>query len=170
LVRILKAHGIERVCDVRAFPASRRHPHLAKEPLERELERRGIRYTWLGRELGGRRRLAAGDERHPSLTNAGFRAYAAHMEGEEFAAGIAELLRLAGQDRVAVMCAEAWWRRCHRSLIADHLVALHGAALVHLLDEKRSEPHRLHRAARVEGHELVYDRPEGEAEGQGQLF
>ena len=138
--------------------------------MERELERRGLRYRWLGRELGGRRRLAAGHERHPALANAGLRAYAAHMQGEEFRAGLDELLRLAEEHELAVMCAEAWWKRCHRSLIADHLVGLHGAQVVHLVDERRSEPHRLHPAARTLEGALIYDRRAGEPEGQPQLF
>jgi uncharacterized protein (DUF488 family) len=103
-----------------AFPASRRHPHFAREPLAAALAARGVAYAWLP-ALGGRRDPKP-ESPHAAWRNASFRAYADHMDGAEFQEGLADLLRLAGERRVAVMCAESVPWRCHRQLIADLLV------------------------------------------------
>ncbi|MBI2957090.1 MAG: DUF488 domain-containing protein [Acidobacteria bacterium] len=82
------------------------------------------------------------------------------METAAFRQGIEKLLKLAAKKRVAYMCAERLWWRCHRSLISDYLSAVCQAEVIHILDEKKTEPHRLHRAARLAPKlrgRLVYD-------------
>src|SRR5690349_22293050 len=120
-VEILKAQGIEVLVDVRTFPGSRRYPQFNREVLSEWLTKRGIEYRHEPR-LGGRRR-ARPDSHNSAWRNAQFRGYADHMETDEFKQGVRELLELASTKRVAVMCAEAVWWRCHRSLIADYLKA-----------------------------------------------
>jgi len=84
--------------------------------------------------------------RHPA-----FRGYADHLETEEFAAGLFELLMLAGGMRTAVMCAEVLWWRCHRRLIADVVTSL-GGEVVHIRNETTAATHVLSTPARlVEG-------------------
>jgi uncharacterized protein (DUF488 family) len=80
-----------------------------------------------------------------------------NMETEDFQQGVDKLLKLAENRRIAYMCAERLWWRCHRSLISDYLTAIRGVEVIHIHDEKKSEPHRLHRTARVEEGHLVYD-------------
>ena len=126
------------LADVRRFPSSRRLPHFNSAPLAAALSERGIEYVHLP-ELGGRR-PAARDSRNDGWRVAGFRGYADHMAGPEFAAGLGRLLVLAAGRRTAVMCAEAQWWRCHRRLLADALV-LGGRAVEHIGSDGRLTHH-----------------------------
>ncbi|HXE75754.1 MAG TPA: DUF488 domain-containing protein [Candidatus Xenobia bacterium] len=157
LLAALKAHGIESLCDVRSFPRSRRHPHFNRENLQVELPGAGLAYHWFGEKLGGYRKKTRPDSPHTALRSPGFRNYADHMESDAFREGIEELLRLAEGKRSAYMCAERLWWRCHRSLISDYLAAVRGAEIIHIHDEKKTEPHRVSKFARVADRRLVYD-------------
>lgn len=153
---LLHAHTIGCIADVRAFPSSRRWPQFDREPLARELERRGIGYQWIPR-LGGRRRGApAGQSPHTAWTVAGFRNYADYMDTLEFSLGLDQLLALAGAQRTAFMCAEALYWRCHRRLIADRLT-VRGYSVRHIESPTRAVEHRLPDFARVVDGQLIYD-------------
>ena len=153
---LLGAHRIASIADVRRFPASRRHPHFAREALARALERAGLEYAWLP-GLGGRRRGHPGSP-HVAWRSPSFRAYADHMETAEFAAELARLVALASVRPTAVMCAEAVPWRCHRQLVADALLA-RGIEVRHVISATAApEPHRLTAFARLEGERVVYDR------------
>jgi len=152
--RLLQSQEIETLVDVRSFPGSRRYPQFNKESLSEFLSELGIKYVHAP-ALGGRRRSRP-DSRNTSWQNASFRAYADHMESEEFAEGIAELLTLAAEGNTAVMCAEALWWRCHRSLIADYLKS-NGIEVLHILGENKVEPHPYTSAARIVNGELSYE-------------
>ena len=158
LIGVLKAHGVERLVDVRAFPASRRHPHLARESLERALPAAGIEYGWMGRELGGRRKTTK-DSPNSGLRSPGLRAYADYMGTPDFARGLARLLELASEKRTAVMCAELLWWKCHRSLIADYVQLVRGWSVRHIQDAGKLLEHKPKKEARVEGETLVYGQP-----------
>jgi uncharacterized protein (DUF488 family) len=151
--QILEAHGIEVLVDVRMFPGSRRYPQFNREALSESLSRLGIQYKHEPR-LGGRRTPRA-DSHNTAWKNAQFRAYADHMETEEFRDAVKELLQVATERRVAVMCAEALWWRCHRSLISDYLKAA-GHTVIHILDEKKTEEHPFTSAARIIDGQLSY--------------
>jgi uncharacterized protein (DUF488 family) len=152
---LLEAHGLDAVADVRRFPASRRHPHFAREPLAAALAAGGSAYSWLV-SLGGRRDPRP-ESPHVAWRNAAFRGYADHMDGAEFRQGLDALLVLAAGHRTALMCAEAVPWRCHRQLIADALVG-RGVEVRHVTGRRDAEPHRLTPFARVEGDRIVYDR------------
>ena len=77
------------------------------------------------------------------------------METEEFKNGVRELLELSASARVAVMCAEAVWWKCHRSLIADYFKA-EGHEVVHIVDAKKTEEHPFTTAARIVDGKLSY--------------
>ncbi len=94
LVSALKAHGIETLVDIRAFPMSRRLPHFNRESLERSLSQQGIRYTWM-KALGGYRKKTRKDSPHTALRNASFRNYADYTLTPEFESAAAELLQVA---------------------------------------------------------------------------
>ncbi len=147
LLDLLYGAGIRRVVDVRAVPRSRRHPHFGYGPLGAALQAIGIEYEWRGKPLGGLRR-AADDSRHAGLVDPAFRAFAAHMEGGEFRAAAAGLAAAAARHNVCMMCAERDPGRCHRSLIADWLVA-NGHEVVHLLAPGEARRHLLHPSARI---------------------
>ena len=156
LAALLESHGISCVADVRRFPGSRKHPQFGREALERGLAERGIAYVWLGEALGGRRRAGPEAARHAALRSESFRAYAAHMQTPEFAAGLERLVELAGRRPTAILCSEAVWWRCHRSMIADRLVSL-GHEVRHVMSEKPAGPHRLKAEARAASEGLIYD-------------
>jgi uncharacterized protein (DUF488 family) len=155
LTALLLAAGVEAVVDVRRFPGSRRHPHVARERLERWLPAAGIDYRWEER-LGGRRRGHEGSA-HTGLRDPSFRAYADHLGTEAFQAALDEVLARAGDVRTAVMCSESLWWRCHRRLIADHVHLLTDVEVRHLLHGGRLAEHLPTDAVRVEGGQLVYD-------------
>lgn len=156
LIGMLRGQAIEALVDVRAFPASRRNPQFSRESLARELPAAGIEYVWMGKELGGRRR-AVKSSPDVALRNDSFRAYAQHMRSAAFRDGIEELLRKAAEKRVAIMCAEAVWWRCHRSMISDYLEKLRGVEIRHIRDASHADGHRAKAEARVEDGVLYYD-------------
>jgi uncharacterized protein (DUF488 family) len=150
---ILLAHKIEVLLDVRTFPSSRRYPQFNRATLDSALALQKIRYKHEPR-LGGRR-TPNPDSHNTAWRNAQFRGYADHMETEDFKNGVRELLELSSEKRVAVMCAEAVWWRCHRSLIADYLKA-EGHEVIHILDEKKTEEHPFTSAAGIIDGKLSY--------------
>jgi uncharacterized protein (DUF488 family) len=151
---ILMAHQVKVLVDVRSYPGSRRYPQFNKASLADSLSRFGIGYTHLAL-LGGRRKPNL-DSRNTAWKNASFRAYADHMETEEFKEGIRELLALATRTRTAIMCAEAVWWRCHRSLIADYLKA-QGLLVTHIIDATHTQPHPYTAAANIIDGDLSYE-------------
>jgi uncharacterized protein (DUF488 family) len=153
-VELLRGAGVELIADVRRYPGSRRQPHFERTALAAVLLEAGIGYRWLGELLGGRRKPLP-DSPNGAWDNDQFRGYADHMASEEFAAGLAELEELARQQRVAVMCAEAWLVRCHRRLIADALTA-RGWRVLHLESNGRLTEHELTDFAVVEDGIVTY--------------
>lgn len=152
---LLQRAHIGCLVDVRAFPGSRRHPHFGRGELEHSLPAAGVEYVWEGASLGGRRRPHAGSP-HVALRNASFRAYADHMETDEFRDGVARVLERAAGGRVAIMCAERLPWQCHRYMISDYLVA-HGIEVRHLIDQSAPRAHSLRAEARVQDGRLIYD-------------
>jgi uncharacterized protein (DUF488 family) len=153
-LRLLGAHGIVQIADVRQYPASRRHPHFARDALEKALPASGIAYAWLP-ALGGRRKPQPGSP-HVAWRNPSFRAYADHMDDEEFRTGIEALLALAAGRRTAIMCAEAVPWRCHRQLVSDALLA-RGVDVGHIISPEEAREHRLTPFARLDGTRVMYD-------------
>ena len=154
LLALLRAHGIAGIADVRRFPASRRHPQFARDALAETLAGAAVGYEWLP-SLGGRR-APRPDSPHVAWREPAFRAYADHMETEEFRSGLDTLLRLAAARPTVILCAEAVPWRCHRQLIADALV-VRGVPVLHVLGPGPPRPHALSRLARVDRDRIVYD-------------
>ena len=156
---LLAAHRVDRILDVRRYPVSRKWPHFDAAPLASALRAAGVDYAGLP-ELGGRRKPRP-DSAHVAWREEGFRGFADFMESPEFEAGLARLRALSDGARAALLCAEALPWKCHRSLIADALVA-RGETVEDILSTGKARPHRLPAFARVtaEGR-LAYD---GEAE------
>ncbi|MFO1363493.1 MAG: DUF488 domain-containing protein [Burkholderiales bacterium] len=150
---VLQRYRIEALADVRRFPGSVRNPQYQRAALAAALRAAGIEYVALP-ALGGRRRPAAASP-HTAWRHPAFRGYADHVDGDEFAAGLFELLMVARGLRTAVMCAEILWWRCHRRLIADVLVSL-GACVIHIRDGANATAHRLAPPARLDHGVLTY--------------
>lgn len=155
---LLTAHQIQLLADVRHFPGSRRLPHFNKENLSKSLPDIGIEYVHFP-ELGGRRR-ARPDSPNTVWRNEAFRGYADFMMTPEFHAGIDRLLHHAATKRTALMCAEALWWQCHRSMISDFLKAA-GHEVIHILAVNKTEMHPFTSAARIVDGKLSYS-PESE--------
>ena len=150
---ILSSFGVELLVDVRSFPGSRRYPHFNREKLQASLMAAGIDYLHMP-ELGGRRKTRR-DSQNVAWRNESFRGYADYMETAAFREGIDRLIELAGGQRTAIMCAEAVWWRCHRSLIADYLKAA-GVNVMHILGESKSDEHPYTGAAQIVNGKLSY--------------
>ena len=154
LVSALKAHQIETLVDIRAFPMSRRLPHFNRETLEIELSKHGIHYVWM-KALGGYRKSTRKDSPHTAMRNATFRNYADYTLTGEFAEAIDELLSIANRSRTAYMCAERVYFRCHRMIVSDWLVA-HGHEVLHIDAEGPTRPHKLTSEARLVDGQVIY--------------
>ncbi len=152
-IHLLQAHGVQMVVDVRILPRSRRNPQFNRETLPASLGAVGIGYRHIP-GLGGLRHPKH-DSVNRAWRNASFRGYADYMQTPEFEASLEELIDLARQQRVALMCAEAVPWRCHRSLIADALL-VRGFRVEDIMSPTRRQPHRLTPFARVEGTRITY--------------
>jgi uncharacterized protein (DUF488 family) len=152
-LEILGAHRVKRVIDVRSIPRSRHNPQFNRATLSKKLRAARIGYVYL-RKLGGLRH-ARGGSPNMGWRNASFRGFADYMQTSEFEAGLHRLIKLAGQKRSAIMCAEVVPWRCHRSLIADALT-VRGIQVDDIMSRKRSQIHSLIPFARVHGHRLTY--------------
>ncbi len=153
----MREAALEALVDVRTVPKSRRQPHLWREAMEAWVpERSGSSYRWEA-ALGGFRRANPNSPnvalRHPS-----FRAYADYMETDPFARALAQLLDDAATARTAILCSETVWWRCHRRLISDAAVLLHGVEVRHLMHDGKLRPHIATAGVRVtEARTLRYD-------------
>lgn len=150
---LLETHAVRALVDIRRHPGSRRHPHFVAERLAAALAERGIAYVHEP-DLGGRRRPAP-DSPNTFWQNAQFRGYADHMASSAFEAAAERVLAQAAETPTAVLCAEAVPWRCHRSLLADWLVAREHEVR-HILSPGRTDRHVLQAAARVEEGRLRY--------------
>ena len=155
LAAALHSAGVRALVDVRAYPRSRHNPQFNKESLAGSLPELGLAYEW-AQALGGRRRPLK-DSRNIALRNDAFRAYGDYMRTPEFASALDALLRVARAQATAIMCSETVWWRCHRRLIADALVLLEDAAVVHLMPRDKQVAHRLTDGVRVADGMLAYD-------------
>jgi uncharacterized protein (DUF488 family) len=154
LVAALKAHQIQILVDIRAFPMSRRLPQFNRESLEQTLPASAIHYVSM-KALGGYRKKIVEESPHIALRNQSFRNYADYMLTPEFEHAISELLELAANSRTAYMCAERPYFRCHRMLVSDWLVA-HGHEVLHIDAEGPVKPHALMAEARMVDGRLIY--------------
>jgi uncharacterized protein (DUF488 family) len=152
-IAMLGAHGVEHLLDVRTVPRSKFNPQFDAARLPRLLEEGGIHYTHVP-ELGGLRKPRP-DSPNGGWRNSSFRGYADHMQTEAFRRGLERCLELAAAHRVALMCAEAVPWRCHRSLLADALIA-RGIEVLEIAGRAQARPMTLTPFARVAGTDVTY--------------
>ena len=150
---LLQAYGATRVVDVRTVPRSRHNPQFNKDSLPSALKKAGLNYVHLP-GLGGLRH-ARRDSVNIGWRNASFRGYADYMQTPEFEQSLDELIRLANQARIVLMCAEAVPWRCHRSLIGDALL-IRGIRTEDILSATRRQVHTLTPFAQVRGATITY--------------
>ena len=152
-IRLLQAHAVTIVVDVRTIPRSHHNPQFNRDSLPEALKRAGVEYKHMPR-LGGLRR-AKPDSINAGWRNASFRGFADYMQTEEFEAGLAGLIQLSEHERPAIMCSEAVPWRCHRSLIADALV-VRGIPVEDIMSLTRRQVHALTPFSKVRGTSVTY--------------
>jgi uncharacterized protein (DUF488 family) len=152
-IRLLQAHAVSRVVDVRTVPRSWHNPQFNKDSLPDSLKKVGLGYLHMP-GLGGLRH-AKPDSLNMGWRNASFRGYADYMQTPEFEQGLEELIQLSQQERIAIMCAEAVPWRCHRSLIADALL-IRGIRTEDIMSPTRGQLHTLTPFAKVRGTTITY--------------
>jgi uncharacterized protein (DUF488 family) len=157
-MRLLRAHGVQRVVDVRRIPRSRHNPQFNRDRLSPALHCARIHYKHMA-GLGGLRH-ARPDSGNTGWRNASFRGYADYMQTAEFEDSLVRCIELAKHERVVLMCAEAVPWRCHRSLIADALLA-RGIAVSEITSGIGTRPHILTKWARVRGTRVTYPAASG---------
>ncbi len=160
-LELLRAYRVKRVIDIRSIPRSRHNPQFNRDTLSTKLRAARIGYVYL-QKLGGLRH-ARRDSPNMGWRNASFRGFADYMQTSEFDAGLHRLMKLAGQKRSAIMCAEAVPWRCHRSLIADAITE-RGIRVDDIMSVKRSQVHSLTPFAQVQGPCITY--PVGDRGGR----
>jgi len=152
-LHLLDAHGVKRLVDIRTVPRSGHNPQFNKDSLPLALASAGIEYTHMP-ALGGLRRPRK-NSINLGWQDAGFRGFADYMRTPEFDKALKSLIAMAGNQRLAIMCAEAVPWRCHRSLIADALL-VRGLRVEEISSLRRTQPHRLNPFAHVFGTEVTY--------------
>jgi uncharacterized protein (DUF488 family) len=152
-VSMLLAHGVKPLVDVRTIPKSRHNPQFNGDALEATLAQSGIRYVHEP-DLGGLRKPRP-DSMNLAWRNTSFRGYADYMQTPAFEAAVDRLAARADEAPTAIMCAEAVPWRCHRSLVADALIA-RGDEAREIVSETKATPHKLTSFARVEDGRVTY--------------
>jgi uncharacterized protein (DUF488 family) len=152
-IRLIKAHGVQRIIDVRTIPRSRHNPQFNREQLSAALHRARIHYRHMP-GLGGLRH-AQHNSSNTGWRNVSFRGYADYMQTSAFNKSLARCIELAKHERVVLMCAEAVPWRCHRSLIADALL-IRGLDAREITSGIHTRAHALTPWARVSGRQITY--------------
>ena len=155
-VALLQSFDIKLLVDIRNYPGSRRYPHFNKDALQVSLPANGIQYAHL-QALGGRRKPVV-NSKNNAWKNDAFRGYADYMETGEFNEAVEELERAAQKERTAIMCSEAVWWRCHRSLVSDYLKAS-GWKVMHIMGLSKDEEHPYTSPAKIVKGKLNYAQP-----------
>jgi uncharacterized protein (DUF488 family) len=153
-IAMLKAHRVDRLVDVRTVPHSRHNPQYERDALSKALKRDHLGYTHMP-GLGGLRHPRKGAMTNLGWRNVSFRGYADYMQSPEFAGQLEDLIKMARLEQVAVMCAEAVPWRCHRSLIADALLA-RDIEVGEIASAAQVKPFSLHPWAEVNGTQVSY--------------
>jgi hypothetical protein len=149
---MLKSFQIRKLIDVRTIPKSRHNPQFNQESLAVSLGKENIEYRLMP-GLGGLRRPLK-DSINRGWRNASFRGYADYMQTPAFETNLQALIKEAKKP-AAIMCAEAVPWRCHRSLIADALMA-RGWDVRDIMKADHAAVHKINPMARIGKDKKVY--------------
>ena len=150
---LLFSFDIKVLADIRRLPGSRKYPQFDQDNLRKSLEENGIEYIYI-EDLGGRRKVSP-DSKNTTWRNKSFQGYADYMETESFENGVKELEKLALEKNTAMMCSEAVWWRCHRSMVSDYLKAK-GWEVLHIMALGKATEHPYTAPARIIGNQVFY--------------
>lgn len=159
-LEILFSYDINHLADVRRYPSSKKFPHFNQGNLKGSLTAIQTSYYDLGDELGGYVNAVDGADEIEGWEQEGFQNYAAYTKTDKYKQGLEKLQALGRDDNTVFMCAEGWYRKCHRQIIADSLTA-RGWDVRHISSPSSDEPHQLPEFAQVTSGEVLYRDPEG---------
>ncbi|MXV38480.1 DUF488 family protein [Flavobacteriaceae bacterium Ap0902] len=154
---MLEVFGIDTLIDVRSMPGSRKYPQFNQDILKKSLAKIGITYYHF-KSLGGRRKVQK-ESINTLWRNKSFQAYADYMHADEFAKGLDELKELATHHTCAIMCAEAVWWRCHRSMISD-VLKVQDWEVLHIMGANKVTEHPYTSPARIVNGKVSYSEEE----------
>ena len=152
-LELLGSFKIKMLVDVRHYPGSRKFPHFNKENLQTSLPKNEIEYKHLV-DLGGRRKPVPNSKNNAWRLDS-FKGYADYMETEPFQSALETLKTSAKENPVAIMCAEAVWWSCHRSLISDILKS-EGWTVMHIMNKNTATEHPYTAPANIVDGKLSY--------------
>lgn len=132
-IGLLNDHKIEVLVDIRSEPYSRKVPHFNKENLEKEIKKSGLKYLFLGKELGGRPR------NRQFYDQEGFVLYSKIAESPDFKTGLERVLNGIEKFRVALMCSEENPANCHRHLLVGRVLSNSGVKVFHIRADGSTE-------------------------------
>lgn len=133
-LELLQQHGVTAVADVRSAPYSRFNPQFNRDLIAGALDAEGIRYVYLGKELGGR----SGD---PRCYKDGRIRYERVRRTKPFGNGLIRVVDGAARHRIALMCVEKEPLECHRTLMVSLALDEKGVGVAHIHADGRLEPH-----------------------------
>jgi len=155
-VALLQQSEILYLVDVRTVPRSRTNPQFNNDPLSELLASYQIRYHHVAALGGLRGRQKPADSSANALwRNQSFHNYADYAQSEAFRDGLQQLIDLGSTGRAAIMCAEAVWWRCHRRIIADHLLT-RGFSVFHIMGPGKVPPATMTPGAMASGDGVSY--------------
>src|SRR4051794_39037085 len=131
---LLRQAGVTAVADVRSSPFSRRIPHFSRDKLCIMLNKEGIRYVFLGKELGGRPRAS-------HLYRNGVADYEKMSLEPDFLKGIGRIIELSVKYTIALMCSEHNPLDCHRCLLVGRSLFQRGIPIGHILNNGKIVDH-----------------------------
>ena len=142
-LNLLRVAQVTVIADIRSVPRSKTNPQYNYDLLPETLAASQVGYEHIA-ELGGLRGKSktAPPDVNGFWENQSFHNYADYSLTAPFHAGLNKLMDLARAQRCAMMCSEAVWWRCHRRLVADHLLA-RGESVFHLMGNDTVQPAKL---------------------------
>ncbi len=158
-VNLLRVGEVAMVMDIRTVTRSRTNPQYNEVDLAAALAQYQIAHGRIAALRGLRSRVReVPSDVNGWWKNRSFHNYADHALSREFRTGLEELVMLRRSRRTAIMCSEAVWWRCHRRIVADHLIAA-GEAVFHLMDESRADPAHMSEGASLANGIVTYPAP-----------
>lgn len=154
-IQLLETFHIELLVDVRHYPGSRKFPQFNKDNMAEVLPKNNIEYRHLV-DLGGRRKMQP-DSKNDAWRLDSFRGYADYMETDQFKVALEKLKTLASKKPTAIMCSEAVWWSCHRSLISD-ILKVDDWKVMHIMNDKTETEHPFTAPAKIVNGQLDYSK------------
>jgi uncharacterized protein (DUF488 family) len=124
-IELIQKQNTQMVVDVRTRPYSKYTPYFSKKPLEEGLKEHQIKYIYLGNKIGGKPDDA-------KLYHEGELLYHLLEQDDKYQEGLKELLELANDYSIVIMCSEEDPSRCHRHHLISQSLLKHNFQITHI--------------------------------------